>query len=361
VNPTTLIRQRRSGFTLIELLVVIAIIGVLIGMLLPAVQKVREAANRMSCSNNLKQMGLAIQGYLDAQRSFPTVGLNTAYPAGSPIGATYGPAGTKPNDFVSDGISLFTRLLPYIEQETVFQGMVNPYYSGLPSPTGANFKIPTYLCPSNPLRPNTALDTPNSFAYTDYGATLYSDIVPATVTNPANAQQVLTSTLYSTTVTHGLTGNQFFMKDGGLANGLGGPTQPKDIRDGLSQTIAITEVVGRNQQMGSCVDAYGTAIKDAFGNASVAAPGPWRWADPCSAVGVSSPINSAKVPLNNPAWYNTGSAVGPNSAIFGWHGSGANTLFMDGHVTFLGESVDPIALRGLVTRAEGQPVNSSDY
>lgn len=138
----------RQAFTLVELLVVIAIIGILVGLLLPAVQAAREAARRMSCSNNLKQIGLAIHGFHDVYKGVPPQATYT-------VGSTF------------SGYSIHSRILPFVEQANLYSQVdFNLGYAAQPSI--CRMKLPLYRCPSDG-RDETRIDGGIEFYPTNYG------------------------------------------------------------------------------------------------------------------------------------------------------------------------------------------------
>lgn len=126
--------QSSRGFTLVELLVVIAIIGVLIALLLPAVQQAREAARRMQCSNNLKQLGLALHNYHDTYGKFPARNMGT---------------GTPGSGYQRTRISGMMALLPFFEQEALYNQLIQPGQRAPWDAAFAGFELPALLCPSD--------------------------------------------------------------------------------------------------------------------------------------------------------------------------------------------------------------------
>src|SRR5437016_5586173 len=153
----TLSKKRRCGFTLIELLVVIAIIAILIGLLIPAVQKVREAAARAQCANNLKQIGIAAHNYHDVNKRFPPAMMVAALGAKNTWGATpytNNPSSAYRNPGFGPNWAVF--LLPYVEQDNLFKLVSKNIDNFMPSKGTdqgwrviATQSIPTFLCPSD--------------------------------------------------------------------------------------------------------------------------------------------------------------------------------------------------------------------
>src|SRR5687767_13327070 len=156
-------RDRRTGFTLIELLVVIAIIAVLIGLLVPAVQKVREAAARAKCSDQLRQLGLGLHNYASARRHLPSSGQGTNY-------------GTSPPSVAFELHSTFTLLVPYVEQDNVDRqfDLSKAYNATAGNQAAARTVLAILICPTSPLRVQPT--DSQGYGGTDYAPVYYVDI-----------------------------------------------------------------------------------------------------------------------------------------------------------------------------------------
>ncbi len=340
--------RTRRAFTLIELLVVIAIIAILIGLLLPAVQKVREAASRLKCTNNLKQMGLAIHNYHDATGAFPAATTRVPDP-----------------NYWMHGPTWWVYTLPFIEQDNVYKrttfqnqpGVNNTFWF---ADGGAVNRIvyqavsfPMTRCPSSGLPEWNIINQAQYQAYEPtYTAILGSARHPSTDTTARNGP----------------------ISDGGV---IGLRVNPQDgtrmtgITDGTSNTIMIGEQSDwafPRQTNPIYDDIRSSDSRGAFmGTSYVTQPKGRGSLDFCRGNGSVNRNNNCQ------RCYNTTTVVWPigrkqfqfasmgdqrcGTPLQSAHTGGAMMLFADGHVQFLRDGTDLITLQNLVDKDDGNVVN----
>jgi prepilin-type N-terminal cleavage/methylation domain-containing protein/prepilin-type processing-associated H-X9-DG protein len=302
-------RQLRNGFTLVELLVVIAIIGILIALLLPAVQAAREAARRTQCCNNLKQVGLAILNYENSNSSLPPAGWTT-------------PAG--PRKGLPEGLSMHALILPYLEQSAVKGELISEIVSQGTTPE--YYRIDAYLCPSEPRQFYTygqPGDPSGWIPGRDLYVQHYNAVLGAKGTN-----------------LWGGANYTVFGMCGGLADTgaliFDHPLTIATVLDGTSNTFALGEVSWDNNM--HCYWPRSTFTQDSV------------FVDngkPCSYSGRNQiyPLNSVKMVFSVLNDFSFGSK----------HPGGANFSFVDGSVHFFQETVDLKILQAYATRGNGEP------
>jgi prepilin-type N-terminal cleavage/methylation domain-containing protein/prepilin-type processing-associated H-X9-DG protein len=315
-------RTPQRAFTLIELLVVIAIIAILIGLLLPAVQKVREAAARARCSNNLKQLGLALHNFHDSNLVFPASGWTIVGP-GNPAGKY---VGWRP------------LTLPHIEQDNLkklYDFNAN-WWEGT-NPTAAAVPVKVYQCPSVPGRadvtsavaksPRPAVTFPNPLAPTDYEAIM--GVQPASI-NPHFATAPYTAD------------NRFAVM---FRNSR---VRVTDVTDGTTSTLLVIEAAGRPLVYRNRRPQPSTSNDQGIG-----------WADsegPFSFDGTSADGSAEGC---GPGGGCTGVMNRRNdNEPFSFHSGGMNAAFADGSVRFVRESVSLTTFAALCTRAAGEVVTN---
>jgi prepilin-type N-terminal cleavage/methylation domain-containing protein/prepilin-type processing-associated H-X9-DG protein len=317
--------DHRAGFTLIELLVVIAIIGILIALLLPAVQKVREAANRASCANNLKQLGLALHNFHDSRGGFP--------PARQDVPPYPGMAEDPPR------ISWTALALPYIEQGNLQnqyrldRDHQEPENDGTPPYTGPNAgpnqtDIKVFLCPSAPPGRKGA----NQRGVLDYPPASQIRRPNPFVTNMPPSDPTW---------------------DGVL--GLNVLRRLTDITDGTSNTLLLVEDGGRNQywEMGRYIGT--TRPSDLIVGESGA------WAVPASHLNVSG-FNAANIGTGDPLQPGPCAVNCTNDQeIYAFHPGIANVLLADGSVRPLRAGTDINIVVALITRNHGEVIPAEAF
>jgi len=337
--------RKRSGFTLIELLVVIAIIAILIGLLLPAIQKVREAASRLKCQNNLKQIGLALHNYHDTNTYFPPAWI---YDAKTPTRTT------------AVMHSWCTYILPYLEQEPLYkQYDFNVLLTSPPTSTVVQTPLKIFHCPTTPRGdPLYSFPVPKDLggSFPDIPAgTLRAAASDYTATTGIRNWNALVSpspsetNLQDTGDRHGVL-NQYVIHP--AVSPPGRRLNLLTVTDGSSNTMVVTEQAGRPlvYDRGRSIRTEAPGITEGAG-----------WGDPFNGENWPSgfvfdwPANTAP-PSQGPCLINCTNLTG--RSFYSFHNGGLNALMADGSVRFLSESTPTRVVAFLITSQRGEPVPS---
>ena len=346
-SPTRNVKSRARGFTLIELLVVIAIIAILIALLLPAVQQAREAARRSQCSNNLKQIGLALHNYHDAYRAFP-------------IGVRSG--ASAPNFRVG--------LLPYLDQapaynQLSFSAGFAGYYGYGANSVLAGFVVPVYVCPSSPYGETN----PQQMVYATTGGVYNATTNPVPgaflidyvgisggTPDPAGRTTICTAANAVQGGTLCETGMLIAFKS----------VRIRDCIDGTSNTLIVGEQSGRvngREQTANPLGGWAGFPPNTSTIAGTTGTSAWPpgvvYSDVTSSSGYTTGLTTVRYPPNS-SW-NSGAGSGADSSsgfdvntiLNSFHTGGIHGLLTDGSVRFLSENLDMETLRRLSVRDDG--------
>jgi prepilin-type N-terminal cleavage/methylation domain-containing protein/prepilin-type processing-associated H-X9-DG protein len=335
--------RNRRGFTLIELLVVIAIIAILIGLLLPAVQKVREAAARMKCTNNLKQIALACHNYEGTYGSLPPGTVNTSSTAYIPDLTEYGTQTGTTWSYANH--SFLSVMLPYIEQANVLTAAVGGYnyklhWDHANNQPATSVRIPTYECPSVP---SEHLITPIPTGWTK--APAVGDYWPITRGN--NNTAVWTQLGMTMPVGDSLKG---VLSDNAR-------TRFTAISDGLSNTLMIGESGARHEGWSA-----GKKYADISNPTSWGIRGAWgQGTSNIVCAGTQGPLTPGATPSKVSTAAHVATAITVNGwnqgELYGFHSGVCNVALGDGSVRSLRSSISMTTLQKLAARGDGNPVN----